>query len=94
MKAVVPVCFANHAGQAVFGPRIKCTRLGIRQSAPYQDAKLASTLGEEIAIKGIVAFLEEQFLAAVAALRHMMGEAGNHGAGDAGHGRMLRQVVH
>ncbi len=56
---------------------------------PDFDAEAAAGFAEPVAIESIVALLEEDALPPVAALGDVMRQAGNDGAGDAGHGRRL-----
>ena len=70
--------------------------VGHQAIGPDLDAEATAGFGEPIAIERIVAVLEKDALAPVAALGHMMRQAGDDDAGDAGHGRRLarmRQLV-
>jgi len=57
---------------------------------PAGDALPAALARQQIAIKLIVVIAEKHSLAPVAALRDMMGKAGDDEAGDAGHGGARR----
>jgi hypothetical protein len=55
---------------------------------PDGDALLAALARQEVAIEFIVLVSEKHPLAPIAALRHMVGKAGDDKAGDAGHGAL------
>ena len=65
--------------------------VGHQAIGPYLDRGLAAALGQEIAIEGVVGRFEEDLLAPIAALRHMMGNAGNNNAANARHKFMVAQ---
>jgi len=56
---------------------------------PAGDSIGLAALGDKIAIEGIVRPLREESHAPVAALRHVMGQAGDDDAGQARHGAMM-----
>src|ERR1044072_7185530 len=58
---------------------------------PYLDRGLAAALGQEIAIESVVGRFEEDLMAPITALRHMMGEAGYNNAADTRHEPMVAQ---
>jgi len=60
--------------------------LGIRQPAPHLDIGLAAVLRQEVAIERKILVAEERACPAVAALGHVMRNAGDDGAGETGHG--------
>jgi hypothetical protein len=59
--------------------------IGHQAVAPDLGLRLVRSRGEQIAIEGIIAFFEEGPLALIAALRHMMRDAGQNEARKAGH---------
>jgi len=56
---------------------------------PGGDALRPARRGEPVAVAGIVPLLEEDAAAAVAALGHVVGDAGNDETGEARHPAML-----
>src|SRR5688572_22235938 len=53
---------------------------------PDRDPRLAAEGADEVAVEGVVGLAEEGLLAAVAALRDVMGHVNRDGAREAGHG--------
>ena len=64
--------------------------VGHEAIGPAGNAVGAAALGEQVAVKRIVTFFDEQFLAPVAALGDVMGKTGSNDAGDARHERDLQ----
>lgn len=65
--------------------------IGHEAIGPAGDAIGLATLGEKVAIKRVVAFAREQRLATIAALRDMMGSAGEDDASEPSHGGDLAE---
>ena len=59
---------------------------------PAGDAEAPAGFGEPVLVERIVAVLEENPLAAIAALGDVMGQARDDDAGDAGHGRTIAEM--
>ena len=66
--------------------------VGHQAIGPDLHPCLARGIGQQVQIQLIVAILEEGLLAAVAALRHVVRDAGQHDAGEAGHGARLTRL--
>jgi hypothetical protein len=64
---------------------ISCHRNSLQAIGPDLHLSLAGALAQQVAIDRIVAIREEDRLAAVAALRDAMRQAGDHDAGETGH---------
>ena len=60
--------------------------VGHQAIRPHRDALFAALNAQQIALEFVIGIAEEDFLAPVAALRHMMRQAGENEAGDAGRG--------
>ena len=60
--------------------------VGHQAIRPHRDALFAALNARQIALEFVNGIAEEDFLAPVAALRHMMRQAGENEAGDAGRG--------
>ena len=58
---------------------------GARALGPTGDAVLVASLGEQIAIKGVIAGLREKLLAPIAAVAWRDGDAGDADAEETGH---------
>ena len=63
--------------------------VGHQAIRPDRGAGGARGVGQELAIQLEIIVLKERRAAAVAALRDMIGHAGNDEAGKTGHGRLL-----
>src|SRR5712691_11449449 len=87
-RSVAPMRLAERPPQRFYaiGDENEVDVLGHQAIGPDRDAVLAALARHEIAIELVVAVAKEHPLAPVAALRHMMGQAGDDEAGDAGHG--------
>ena len=87
-EAGVPaVRFAERQRQTIrgIGHQDEMDVVGHQAIRPHRDAGLAATLGQQIAVKRIVAILEENLLPPVATLGDMMRQTGHDDAGEAGH---------
>lgn len=63
--------------------------IGHQTVGPNLDAAFPGLFGQEAAINVLVAVLEEDRLAAIAALRHVMGATGYDDASETGHSRRM-----
>ncbi len=79
-------------GAGVGGREHEMHVVGHQAISPAGDAVGAAALGEKIAIERVVARLGEQRLAAIAALGHVMRQAGNRDAGKARLGSIISRV--
>ena len=87
IAGVVAVDVAEGAAQAVFVRRggDDVNVVGHQTVRPYFHPRLARGLGKEIEVELVVAVFEECALAAVSALSHVVGQAGEDHAREAGH---------
>ena len=86
-RGEAPMRFPHRPRQrvGVGGDQNELNVVGHQAIGPAGDPVGAAALGEKIAIEGVIARLGEQRLPAIAALRHVMGQAGNGDAGETRH---------
>lgn len=86
---VAPMCLADGAVETIFtlGHHNEVDVVGHQTVGPDRDARPLRLLGQEIAIDLLIAVLEEDRFAAIAALRDVVGETWDNDARAAGHGR-------
>lgn len=77
------------APEAVFsdGTQDQVDMVGHQTPRPHRNGGLRRRLGEKVPIGGVIGVRKEHPLAAVAALRDVIGDAGDHETGAAGHAR-------
>ena len=63
--------------------------VGHQAIGPHLDRRLPATLGEQVAIKGVIGRLEEDLLPPIAALGDVMRKARNDDTADARHRHMV-----
>ena len=66
--------------------------IGHQAIGPAGDAEAPAGFGEPVLVEPVVVGLEEDPLAAIAALSDVMRQAGDNDAGDAGHRRSIAEM--